>query len=242
MQLLKASGQLTSEQEEAVDAIRYDLRSAFRFPQFWDGDDGGDDGGDGDDGDDTGGDGTGGDGGDSGDIKDPDKKRLSDEAAQHRNRAKAAEKERDEALAKVREYEDKDKSDLQKAERDRDEAKSKVETLQTENLGLKAEVATLRAASKFRFKDADDAMDLAIRRAGIKGDEDDLEDLITEALEKLSKDKPYLLEDASDGDDGDDGDGEEQPPSGRSTNGKKGSKTKLTDEKLFAKFPALAGR
>jgi len=233
MNLNSASGHLTEDQRAAIDAARYDLRATFRIPQFWDEGEGGE-GGEGE------GEGEGSSGANGGEgnepegtIKDPDKKRLSDEAAKHRNAAREAQRERDEALAKIREFEDKDKDELEKATRDLTEAKSTLEQVQSENTSLRAEVATLKAAGKFKFRDVSDAMDLAIKKAGIKGDEDDLEKVITDALEAIAKDKPYLLEDGNEVEE------EEGQPSGRSTNGHRKDKTKLDEEALRSKFPAL---
>jgi hypothetical protein len=245
MHLNTASGQTNIISEALMEELRYDLRSAFRFPQFWDGE--GDDGG-GDGGGDDGASGTddGADGKDGkqdppdepdGKVKDPDKKKLSDEAAAARVAKKAAEKRAEELEAELQAIKDKDKSELEVTQRDHGKLKEKFEAVTEENKSLRREVATLRAASKFNFVDLKVATRIALEEAGITGDEDDLDAKVEQALSDLSKNKQYayLIKKDSDNEDDDDGDN----PSGLPTNGRSPKKQAADRAALEAKFPAL---
>jgi hypothetical protein len=231
-----------NQQTSGLSAIDiFNLKSAFIAPTMWAED--GDDDEDEDNADGTGsGDGSSGgdtDGTDSGanssDIKDPEKKRLSDEAAAARVRAKQAEKEREDLAARLKEYEDKDKSDQERAERDRDEFKSKYEASQATITDQAVRLGFYESGMAARFKNP-----VAARRL-LDLDDVDVSDgvadvkVIKERAEALLASDPYL---AADGDD----DGDEQTngqPSGRPLNTKKSKREGLDEETLRAKFPAL---
>lgn len=226
----------------ALAGRRVDLRSAFHvtipsagMPDGDDGDDG-DDGGDGG-GDDDGDDGSGGDDDPKSkpdDIKDPDKKRLSDEAAANRVKAKEAQAALDAALKRIKEFEDKDKGELEKAQGDLQEATAKLEKANAALEKNAVELAFFRSGAASLFVDADAALQL-LDLSEIKPDEDGVVDkkAVREAADALLKEKAWL---AAKGDDDDDGK-DDLPNSGKPTTKKKSGE--LDVEALAKKFPAL---
>lgn len=231
----------------AVMDLRRAFDSAFPFAADTSGEGGSGDSGSGnggDSGDGTGesGDGTDGTGAgtdDGKDVKDPEKKKLSDEAAQHRNRAKAAEKERDDALAKLRELEDKDKSESEKNARDAAEEKAKREKAEAKLKEQAVKLAFYDSGAAALFHDASDALRL-LDLSDVKPDEDGEVDLkvIKAKADTLLKEKPYLAK--QEGDDAENFSGGivTGSPSGKANNGKK-SKDQVDYEALAKKFPAL---
>jgi hypothetical protein len=246
-----------SELGDIVDDVvnSYDLRSAFTSlftvgrP---DGDaedndeDDKDDQGNGDDGNEGGTDASGEGAEDGAGIKDPDKKRLHDEAARYRNERNQLKQERDALAKQVREAEDKDKSKLEKAERDLKEAQDQIKQAQAELTEAKRDLSFFKSGVSGQFRDPADALRFLDLDA-IKVDDDGnipVKD-IKKAAEDLLKEKPYLARKSDDDDDsGNDDAGSEsgQQASGRSTNGKKKSKDELNAEALAKKYPALQGR
>lgn len=240
---------LTSIVDEVVNAM--DLRSAFNVTIPWAGmpegdkDDNDDDNND-DDNDDDGGDeddtdasGKGAEKpGDS--IKDPEKKRLHDEAARYRNERNQLKKERDELAKFKRENEDKDKSELQKAQRDLQEVTNERDELVSELSSAKLDLAFFKSGVAGQFRDPADALKfLDLKDIKVDDDGNVPEKDIKVAAEALLKQKPYLSR-TDDDDSGDDGD--EGKPSGRPNNGRKRSKDEANREALEKKFPALQGR
>lgn len=175
-------------------------------------------------------------GGATDDVKNPRLKELSDEAAKRRVEAKA-EKDRADALAaKLREYEDKDKSELEKAQRDAKELGDKVETLEAQLSTAQLELSFFRSGAAAQLQDPADALkflDLTSIKAGDDGTLPDKE--VLAAVNDLLKRKPYLAKSP-----GDNGDGPDDP-SGRTSNSRKGKKD-LDRQTLEEKFPALKGR
>lgn len=245
----EASGNSTESIEDIISGLTYDLRRSFDvcLNCAFDGDDGGEpnDGADGsaDDGDGDDSDGSGGDSTDKPDakaVKDPEKKRLSEEAARHRVAAKTANDELRKAQAKLKEIEDKDKSDLEKAQSDLKEASSRAEKLEAvaKTQAVKLAFFESGAAALFRSPTAalkllrDDLNDLELEDDGTV-DAKAIKDLAT----KLLKDEPYLGSKESDSEEDDDNDSG-SAPSGRPMNGKR-SKDELDRQALAKKFPAL---
>lgn len=235
-----------------TEPITWDLRRAFdsAFPLAADtsGDGGSGDSGSGNGGDS--GDGTGSEGddgsGDTGagstdddkDVKDPDKKKLSDEAAAHRNKAKAEKERADAAEAKLREYEDKNKSELEKAQRDAEEYKKKNEKLQATVSDQAVKLAFFESGSAALFKNATTGLRLLKEELGeLKPDDEGNVDskAIKAKAEALLKEQPYL---AADGESASGTGGDTGSPSGRANNGKK-SKEQVDFEALAKKYPAL---
>ena len=172
--------------------------------------------------------GEGGEGGEGSgeEIKDPEKKRLADEAAKHRREKNETAKQLAAAQKRIKEMEDKDKTELEKAQGDLKTHTERVATLETTNGKLALEVAFLKVANG-RFRDPDDALAL-LDRSKIEIDPaEGTASGVKEAVEKLAKAKPYLLKD-------DEGGG----PSGAPFN-KRGGDGKQIDKAKFAeRFPA----
>ena len=225
-----------------VTPITWDLRAAFdsAFPWAAETDPGSGTGGDAGAGseDDTGKDDAGdaGTGDDTGsDVKDPDKQRLSQEAAEWRRKLREQEATNQQLATKLREFEDKDKSDLEKAQRDAVEYKQKAEQLEKRLNDIVVKMAFFESGAAAQFKNAA----LALRSLdldGISVGEDGAVDskAIKAKADALLKEHPYL---AADGDSGSAGDSSGEP-SGRPNNGKKDS-SKVDYEALAKKFPAL---
>lgn len=171
------------------------------------------------------------------DIKDPEKKRLSDEAAARRREARQAQKERDDLAAKLRKYEDADKSEVEKLGRDLKEASERAD---------RAEAALREKALRLSFYDSG-AADLfgkpshalkLLDLSTLEADEDGEYDLkaIKKAAEDFLKENPlYARENTSGADD-------DQPSSGRPMNGQKKTGKEASIDALKKKFPALQGR
>lgn len=197
----------------------------------------GDDGSSGSDGDGTGegeeGTGSSGDGSD-GSIKDPDKKRLSDEAAKYRNERNEMKSALDEALGRLRKIEDQDKSDLEKAQRDATEATARAEKAEAKLREVAVENAFFKSGVAGQFHDPTDALDrLRDMQPDDEGEVDVAE--IKSRVEKLLKEKPYLKADSGSGD-GDGGTG------GEPRNPRRKKEDEASLEKLKGKYPALAQR
>lgn len=213
----------------------------------WDADDDDDDkdkgaSGSGDGTDDEGGEGeSGASGSDSGGdatVKDPDKKRLSDEAAKHRQTAKEAKAELASTQKKLREIEDKDKSELEKAQRDNVEKDRLIAEKDAIISKQAVQVAFVMSGAAALFRDSEDALrllDLSDLKPNEDGEIDRKE--VKSRAEALLKAKGYLAPDGSN-------DGGDGTPGGSPNNGRRGKKADeaATRQKLAAKFPALASR
>lgn len=232
--------------DDVVNAM--DLRSAFTLSHSYSGRPEADDKNDDDNEDDNDGDEEDNEDDDTGgtddsspdkDIKDPDKKRLSDEAAKYRNQAKQAAKERDKFAAELKKHEDGKKSENERLEGDLKAANEKVSKLEGQLKTNSVELAFFKSGAAAGFKSASTALRL-LDLDGIEPDEDgevDVEE-IKKRADALGKKEAYLLKDGDEEDLGED----EGQPSGRSTNGKKKSKDDLTAAKLAQKYPALRDR
>lgn len=229
--------------------ITWDLRAAFdsAFPWAADTDTGTGSGGDAGSGSGTGGDSGSGDpnndpddtgagGDDTGsDVKDPDKQRLSAEAAEWRRKLREQEATNQQLAAKLREHEDKDKSELEKAQRDAAEYKQKAEQVQAKLNELVVKMAFFESGAAAMFKNAATGLRLIDLDGITVGEEGTVDSKAIKAkAEALLKEQPYLAADESSGSTGDaSGDA-----SGRPNNGKKDS-SKVDYEALAKKFPAL---
>ncbi len=169
-----------------------------------------------------------------GEIKDPDKKRLSDEAAAHRNRAKAEKERADKLAAELKALTDKDKSELEKAQRDLAELKPKLDAAQDTIKAQAVKLAFFESGAAAQFK----STTLVLKNLDLNGIEVDDEGqvdakVIKQKADAFLKEHPYLAADAehSGGAGGD-------QASGRPNNGKK-SKDQVDYEALAKKFPAL---
>lgn len=205
----------------AINRAEIGLGPLFRMED--DDDDHNDDNGGSDD--DTGGDDDGGgdDSGDGGSDTD-DPKELARQLDSAERRMKAADKRAAAAEKKVKDAEDAEKGELQKAQDDLKELQSTVEeqggvihTLRLENAFL--------TANKHNWHDADTALSLAQSGGYLEdvADEDGVVDkkALGSALDKLAKDKKYLVKTESKDDSGDDDAGPSgEPAGGRSKNSK----------------------
>jgi len=221
----------------------YDLRFAFASAVPWAGRPDGDDDGSG-----TGtGEGTDSDNDDDasgaegegseetgGEIKDPDKKRLSDEAAAHRNRAKAEKERADKLAAELKTLQDKDKSELEKAQRDLAELKPKLDAANATIKAQAVRLAFFESGAAKQFK----STTLVLKNLDLDGievdDEGNVDTKIIKAkADAFLKEHPYLAADEEHS-----GGAGGETASGRPNNGKK-SKDQVDYEALAKKFPAL---
>lgn len=140
--------------------------------------------------------------------KEPPKRRKSgsketpEQKIRRLNAENKARRESEEALAqKLREIEDKDKSELELAVRDRDDFKKKFEEVQTQNKDMGFELAFLRLSvdKGYQWDDAEYVMH-KLRKQGLEFADGEVPDL-DETLTELVKDKPSLLKSAGDDED-----------------------------------------
>jgi hypothetical protein len=229
----------------------FDLRSAFddaiarSYHPADDGDKSGDTGsGSGDTGDlsgssgsgDSGSSGTSTDSGSTGDdIKDPEKKKLHEEAAQWRVKHKEAETELVKLQQQLRAFEDKDKGELEKATRDRDEYKAALDKANAVIREQAINLAVLEDPLSKQFKNISTARRL-LNLDDVKVEDGKADaDSIHKKIEALQKAEPYLTHDS-----GDSGSGAGNQSSGRPANG--GKSDSGNRAALEQKFPALRGR
>lgn len=223
----------------------YDLRSAAP-----DDDDDGDEDNDESDGDeedeeDSGSGGTGKGKGDKDDksVDDPDKKRLSDEAAKYRRLRREEREKREAAEARLRELEDKDKGDAEKLTAEVKTLTTRAEAAEAQVSDLAREVAIARASRGKNIADHDLLEFLLTKEKVEYLDEDgEIADLGS-VVDELIKKKPSLVATGGGKDDEDDDDEDESKStaSGKRTDGKgKGNKSGVDQESLRKKFPALA--
>lgn len=163
--------------------------------------------------------------------------KLRDEAAKNRIAAREAAKERDELAKKLREYEDKEKTDLEKAQRDLKEREDSAAKDKQENAELKLKLALHESEDVQKF--ADPKVAIALMDRTVVMDKDGNVDLKGVAAEckRLMESKALRLKT-------DDNDEEEEPEpnrSGGANNGRKKS-GEADQEALMKKFPALRGR
>lgn len=150
------------------------------------------------------------------------------------DRMKAADRNAQAALAKVKEYEDKDKGELEKATetvqtltaqvQERDEV---IKSLRLEN--------TFALNTKYSWHDPSDVMELIRKREDVTIDEDGKVKGLDKALDDIAAKKKYLVKQ-----DGQQEQEQDPPPSGSSTGSGQRGKGKGTDaEALRKKYPAL---
>lgn len=176
-------------------------------------------------------------------VSDPDKQRLSREAAKHRNKAKEQRARAEAAEARVRELEDKDNDDDKaKLKRDLDEANEKLNGASTTLGSTLLRAAFAEAQLELgRFKDQDYALYLLGKTEDVEVEDGEVVGM-TEWVKDLVENKPDLF--VSSGDDEEDDDEEEEDEksnSGKSSSRKK-KKSGLDEQTLKDKFPALANR
>lgn len=146
------------------------------------------------------------------------------------NRMKAADRAKTAAEAKVKEFEDKDKTELERATGEAKDLREKLSQRDERIQDLQLELAFFKS-NKVQWHDpalARKEIDMSL----VTVEEDGTVKGMDKALERLAKDKPFLVKTE-----------EKKQASGASFNGSSGGKKITTDsEKLAAKYPALRGR
>lgn len=177
------------------------------------------------------------------DKNDPAQKKirgLEEEKNRHFEGRKTAEQERDDALKRLKEFEDKDKDEITKATEKVTELTSTVESLQKTNERLALENAFLRD-NTFTWQKPDAALRLA-DLSSVKISDDGKVTGLKEALEALAESDPYLLVAKKD----DDGDDKKPEPKksgdGPKTDPKKNEGAAAERKRLQDKYPALRRR
>lgn len=187
------------------------------------------------------GEGTGGAGG-SDPVKDPDKKRLSDEAAKYRNERNAAKKELEDAQKRLREIDDASKSELEKAQRDLTEATEKLDRIESTSTVQARKLAFYESGASGLFKNPRHALqllDLSDLNLNDEGEFDTEE--VKKKADQLLKESPYLGVDSESDDTGDTGSGG-NPTGGAPRNGRRKKEEEARQAALRKKFPALGQR
>jgi hypothetical protein len=169
------------------------------------------------------------------DVKDPEKKKLHEEAAQWRIKHKDAEAQLTELQKQLRSFEDKDKTELDKAVRDRDEFKAALEKANDIIKQQAIKLAFFESGASAQFKNPATALKL-LDLGDVKIEDDGTVDkeAVKKKADSLLKAEPYLSQDGSDSGSGNSG----NQSSGRPANGRK-SDEGLKLEELQKKFPAL---
>lgn len=155
------------------------------------------------------------------------------EAFKAREGKRKAEKAAADALAKLQEIQDKDKSELEIANRELASLKERIPELEGTVRDLRIHNAFL-ASNKYSWHNPDRALRIADLKDVEIGEDGDVSGL-DKALDSLAKSDPYLIKPADDEGDGETG----KAPSGASFNGKRQGKTDRTRDELVKKYPAL---
>ena len=171
---------------------------------------------------------------------------LAEELARVRKRMEAADRRASAAEAKVREYDDKDKSELEKAQRDLQETLAVVEDLKKTNNELRIRQAVM-ADSTIKWKDPEDVFAEIGRMDDLELDEKTGEvKNLKQVLRDLAQRKKHWVEtDSSKDDDEDDdtsgGGGSTKKSSGNSGSGnrRKGKDDAIDAKALAKKSPHL---
>ena len=162
------------------------------------------------------------------------KNRAATRAAERR--LQAATKQAEAAQRKVKEYEDRDKTELEKLTERAETAEQRLAEVMQQNKAMALRSAFL-AESGIDWVDPEDAVEMAMSKYGLS--EVEVNDAgkadqaaVKSIIKTLSKDKPYLVnkEDSKQG------------PSGGAFNGSKGGKPAADKAGLAQKYPALRGR
>lgn len=185
--------------------------------------------------------GEGGDGqqddGEGSEDQDPASKKTGDVISKEEydkivDRMKAADRNAQAALAKVKEYEDKNKDEVTKATEKAAELESAVKERDEIIKSLRLENA-FALNQKFSWHDPSDVLELVRKRDDVSIDEDGKVVGLDKALDDIAAKKKYLVK--SDGSDAGD-----PPASGSSTgSGRRKDQKTIDQELLRKKYPAL---
>lgn len=154
-------------------------------------------------------------------------------------RMKAADRRADEAERKLKQIEDAKKDDLTKAQDELGEVKNALEQAQSLITSLRLQNAFL-TANKHSWHDPDTALDLAQSKGYLEGvltDDGEVDKkALGNALDRLAKEKAFLVksEDKKEKDD-------DQPPSGQPAGGRSDNTKdeKARKQRLQRRFPAI---
>lgn len=167
-------------------------------------------------------------------VSDVKLKALEEEKARHYKLRTEAEKKAAELEARLKEIEDKDKSESEKAV-------GRVKELEEQNGKLQAELDDLRldnailADSKHNWRDRSAVLKL-LDRSGIEFRDGKVQGLET-ALKGLAQEKPFLLDEKEKKGPEDPGAG--QPGTGKPPASRDGNAPKVTRDDLAKKYPGL---
>lgn len=174
-------------------------------------------------------------------VKDPDKKRLSDEAAKYRKERNDAKKELEAAQTRLRELDDASKSELEKAQRDLKEATEKLDTIESRDSVKARKLAFYESGASGLFKNPKHALqllDLSDLNLNDEGEYDEAE--VKKKADALLKESPYLGAD-SEGEDGAGG-ANNGGTGGEPRNPRRRKESEAREAALRKKFPALGTR
>lgn len=167
-------------------------------------------------------------------------RKLKDENAQRRIAEKNAAKRAEDAEAKLREIENKDKSDLEKLQSDHEVLQGKYDKLfakHNETI-MESEALRLSPRLKLRWKDVDDVLTALSRNADVKVSDDGEIEGVEAALKALAKAKPHWMESEEDGKNKNKNNGNGNA-SGGNVGSPKGSDRDGSRAALEKKYPSL---
>lgn len=176
-------------------------------------------------------------------IKDPDRKRLSDEAAKYRKERNAAKKELDEAQTRLRELDDASKSELEKAQRDLKEATEKLDNIVSRDTVKARKLSFYESGAAGLFKNPAHALallDLSDLELNDEGEFDSAE--VKKKADALLKESPYLGTNDDGEDTGEGGSGGTGGTGGAPRNPRRKKEEEARQAALKRKFPALSAR
>lgn len=156
-------------------------------------------------------------------------------------RMQAADKNYTAGQARIKELEDKDKSELEKAQADAAAAKKEADELKQNRTDMLTSNAFLIVKDSPTWHNSSAALAL-LDKSLITVKEDGTVEGMEAAVKKLAADHPYLVKPAGDGKDDKDGKNGNQQASGSSNNGGGGGGKAPDRAKLEKRFPALRGR
>ena len=163
-------------------------------------------------------------------VRNPKLKALSDENARRRAQLKDAKQREADLAAKLKEYEDKDKTDVDRATGEAAELKKTNEALAGTNRKLALQLA-FSIDRKYDWHDGAAALRL-LDLDGVEIDDDGEVTGMSEAIKSLATKHPYLVKPKDDGGPGSGSTGSGQPPNGRKT--KQGTQREVLEKKYSA--------
>lgn len=183
-------------------------------------------------------------------VVDPDKKRLSDEAARRRRQARQLKQERDAARAELEQLKGKDKPEVEQIKQERDTLKQNLESAESRLRSQAVRMAILEKASELQVKPGKiKYIPRLIDLDNIDVDDDGTVDGLDDELEAIKNDNPEWFSTnghaTTNGKDSEDDDEEDEEPtvrrrsSGKAVSSKKKGKAGYDLATLQGRFPAL---